>query len=149
MKETNVVEFAHTVSRRRVLGTTLATVAFLGVQLVARPVFRTDGYGATGPRAYAWAFNAFVLLLLMLPIGGLKWGPKVRALVNDDVSRANARAASTWGFVVAMLIAFFVYIWGPALGFTTREGAYLVVTPTTAITLLYFAWLESRALRDG
>ena len=149
MNDTRVVDFAHTVSRRRVLGTTLATVAFLGVQLVARPVLRSDGYGATGWRAYAWAFNAFLLLLLLLPIGGLKWGPRVRALVNDEVSRANSRDGATWGFAAAMLIALAVYIWGPALGLSTRDGVYLVVTPTTAIALLRFAWLESRALRDG
>jgi hypothetical protein len=149
MKDTNVVEFAHSVSRRRVLGITMATLAFLGVQLVARPVLRSDGYGATGWRAYAWAFNAFALLLFMLPIGGVKWGPRVRALVNDEISRQNAQTAATWGFGVAMLIALAVYIWGPTLNLTTRDGVYLVVTPSTVVALLLFAWFESRALRDG
>ena len=145
---TNVVDFAHRISRRRVLGITLATVAFLGVQLVARPVFRTDGYGATGWRAYAWAFNAFALLLLMLPIGGTKWGARVRALVNDEISRANAHTAATWGFWLAMVIALVVYVIAPTSGISTREAAYVVVTPTVGVVLFLFAWLESRALRD-
>lgn len=149
MTPTDTIELAHTVSKRRVLGITLATLAFLGVQLVARPVFRADGYGTSGWRAYAWAFNAFALLLLILPIGGLKWGPRVRALVNDEISRLHAHTAATWGFWIAMLIALGVYLFGPDRGITTREAAYLVITPTSAVVLLLFAWLESRALRDG
>ncbi len=148
MTQTDTIEFAHRISRRRVLGITLATLAFLAVQLVARPVFRSDGYGASGWRAYAWAFNAFGLLLLILPIGGAKWGARVRALVNDEISRANAHTAATWGFWLAMVIALGVYIVGPDHGMSTREAAYLVVTPTVGVVLLAFAWLESRALRD-
>ena len=37
----------------------------------------------------------------------------------------------------------------PSVGLTAREAAYLVVTPASGFALLAFAWLESRALRDG
>ena len=148
-KSDNVVELADRVSRRRARGTTIATLAFVAVQLVARPVFRTDGDSAAGPRAVMWAVNVAVLLLFLLPIGPVVFGRRVRELVNDEVSRANARSAAIVGFALAMVVALAVYSVSPAFTLSAREGLYLVVTPTTTCTLLVFAWLESRANRDG
>jgi hypothetical protein len=127
----------------------LATLVFVGVQLVARPVFRSDGYGASGPRAYMWALNAGLLLLLLLPSAGWIWGRRVRELVNDEVSHSNSRSAAGAGFAVAMIVALAVYALAPHLGLSAREAAYLVVTPATTCALLTFAWLESRAHRDA
>jgi hypothetical protein len=149
MKSQNVVEFADRISRKRALGTALATAAFLLIQLVARPVFRDDGWGASGWRAYAWVLNAALLLLLLLPIGGFVWGQRVRTLVNDDVSREHSRTAAAAGFWVAVVIALALYALPAARSLSGREAAYLVVTPTTGVALLAFAWLESRAHRDG
>ena len=125
------IEIADRISRRRVLGMTLAALAFLGVQIVARPVFRSDGYGASGWRAYAWAFNATLLLLLLLPVGGYLFGRRVRALINDEVSRSNSRAATAAAFWLAMLMALVAYVLPPSVGLTAREAAYLVVTPAS------------------
>lgn len=145
----NDVEFADRLSRNRALGTTLAVLAFLGVQLVARPVFRNDGYAATGPRSYMWALNAGVLLLFLLPAGGVMWGNRIRALVNDEVSRAHAHTGIVAGFWTAMVLAFAIYLIPAAQHFTAREATYVIVTPTVAVSLLTFAWLEARAYRDG
>ena len=143
------VEFADRISRRRALGITLATLAFLGVQFVARPVFRSDGYTDSGVRAYTWAINAGLLLMLMLPIGGFVWGRRVRQLINDDVSRANARAAAAAGFWIAMPLALALYALSVTRPLSGREVAYLVVTPTTVAVMLVFAWLERRAYTHG
>lgn len=148
MKSQNVVEFADRISRKRALGTAVATGVFLMLQLVARPVFRSDSW-ASGWRAYAWVLNAALLLLLLLPIGGFVWGRRVRTLVNDDVSREHARTAAAAGFWVAVVIALVLYALPAAQSLSGREAAYLVVTPTTGVALLAFAWLESRAHRDG
>jgi hypothetical protein len=145
----SAIDVADRLSRRRALGVTLAAVAFLGVEIVVRPVFRTDGYASSGWRAYAWPFNAALLLCMLLPIGGLIWGRQVRALVNDEVSRANARTAAAAGFWTAMVIALGIYVAPGAAAFTAREAIFLIVTPTTGVALLLFAWLEARAHRDG
>jgi len=145
----NPIDLADRLSRRRALGTALATLAFLAVQIVARPVFRSDGYGATGPRAYMWAINAGALLLFLLPIGGFVFGRRVRELVNDELSRANARTAAAAGFGLAMVVALALYAFAPRLGWSAREAAYVVVTPAVGFTLLLFAWLESRAYAHG
>ena len=149
MSPQNVVDLADRLSRRRAVGTAAATTIFLAIQVVARPVFRDDGYGISALRANMWAINAGCLLLLLLPIGGYVFGARVRALVNDDVSRHHARRAAAFGFWVAMLVALGLYVLPASQGFTAREAAYLVVTPAVGVALLAFAWLEARAHRDG
>ena len=149
MPSQNAVDFADRLSRKRALGTTLATAAFLAVQLVARPVFRSDGYAASGPRSYMWAINAGVLLLMLLPAGGFIWGRRIRELVNDEISRAHSRTASVTGFWVAMIAGLALYALPAAQGLSAREASYVIVTLTVGIALLTFAGLEARAHRDG
>jgi hypothetical protein len=48
-----------------------------------------------------------------------------------------------------MTIAVALYVLPASQALSAREVTYLVVTPTTGVTLLVFAWLESRAYRDG
>ena len=149
MSPQNVVELADRLSRRRAIGTAVATTIFLAIQVVARPVLRADAYDLSAFRANLWAVNAGVLLLLLLPVGGYVFGARVRALVNDEVSRHNARLGATAGFWVAMLVALGVYALPAGQGLTAREAAYLVVTPAVGVALLAFAWREARAHRDG
>ena len=149
MKSRNEVEFADQLSRRRYIGTAAAAIAFLGIQLVAHPVFRSDDYIPGGIRPYMWAVNAFVLLLLVLPIGGWIWGRRVRELVNDEISRGHGRAATAAGFWVAVLIAIAIHVLPLGRELTARETTYLIVSPVAVLVPLYFAWLEARALRDG
>ena len=47
-----------------------------------------------------------------------------------------------------MTIALAVYVLPVTQGLTMREAIFLIVTPTTAVALVTFAWLESRAHRD-
>lgn len=145
----NAVEFADFISRRRAKGTALAALAFLIIQGALHPVFRTDGYAQTGPRSWMWAINAALLLALILPAGGFIWGRRVRELVNDDVSRANARTAAAVAFWAAMAIALGLYALPTSKAMTAHQAIYLIVMPATGLAPLVFAWLESRALRDG
>ena len=149
MRSQNAVDFADRLSRRRALGTALATLAFLSAQLVARPVFRSDGYAAAGPRFYIWALNAGVLLLMLLPAGGIIFGRRIRELVNDEISRAHSRAAAAAGFWVAMIAGLAAYALPVAQNLSAREASYLIVTLATGVALLTFAGLEARAHRDG
>lgn len=138
----NEVEFADRISRKRALVTGLAALAFLLVQVVARPVFRTDGYGASGPRAYVWALDAGLLLLLLLPVGGVVWGGRVRALVNDEIARAHTRAAAAAGFWIATLTGLVIYVLPAANDWTAREVSWVIVTGATGVAVLTFAALE-------
>src|ERR1051325_860731 len=103
MSSRDEVEFADRISRRRYVGTLSAAIAFLAVQIITRPAFGGDAYKFEGFRQYMWAVNALVLLVLTLPVGGWVFGPRIRALVNDEISRQHGRRAAAAGFWVAIL----------------------------------------------
>jgi hypothetical protein len=147
MPSESLVEIADRMSRRRAMVAAVAALWFLGVQAIARPYFA----GATASRARIdwWAVNAAVLLAVLATGGGLLNSPRLRALVNDEVSRSHYRTAVHAGYWVAMTIAMALYV-GPAfLEFSARQAVYLIVTPSLGVALLAFAYLELRAHRDA
>ena len=149
MQSETPVDIADRLSRRRALGIVVATVVFLAVQVIAPPFFFGGSDRASPLRVTLWAVNAVVLFLLLATRGGLVYGRRVRSLVNDDVTRGNHRMAVVVGYWVAMAVALGVFVAAGRNGFTAREAVYLIVTPSIAAALLFFSWLERRALRDA
>lgn len=145
MSSIDSVTFADRLSRKRPIGTAVATLAFLVIQVVVHPGFGTTG--AAG-RGFAWVANALVLLLLLTPMAGFVWGQRVRALVNDEIARLHARSGMAAGFWAAMIVALALFALPVSATLTAREALYLVVTPATGVALLLFSWLEWRANRD-
>jgi hypothetical protein len=148
MQPKSPVEIADQISRKRVTLVAVATLVFLGVQLIAGPF-----WGATRGTPYisqiGWAVNA-VALLLMLAIGsGLLRNRRIRSLVDDEVSRHNRVMGIVAGYWVAMATAMGLYVTADVRPFTTREALYLVVTPSVGVALLTFCYLEWRAHRDA
>ena len=149
MKVANEIEFADWIARRRAIGIVVATLVYVAIQVIARPVLIEDAVAATAPRSYLWVANSAVLLCLLLPVTAAIWGRRIRELVNDDVSRLHAHTAVVIGFVAAITIALCMFVVPALADLRAREVSYLIVTPTTVIAALCFAWLETRALRDG
>jgi hypothetical protein len=148
MESRSPVEIADQVSRRRATGMAVATIVFLAIQFITRPVFVTGPNSAPSARIEMWAINAIVLLLLLATGGGLLYRRKIKELVNDEISRLNYKTAVAAGYWVAMITAMSVYLL-PALGVhTAREAVYLIVTLSIGVALLTFAFLERRALSD-
>jgi hypothetical protein len=148
MQSNSPVEIADQFSRKRVTLVAVATLVFLGIQLIAG-LF----WGATRGTPYisqiGWAVNA-VALLLMLAIGsGLLRNRRIRSLVDDEVSRHNRVMGIVAGYWVAMAIAMGLYVTADVRPFATREALYLVVTPSVGVALLTFCYLEWRAHRDA
>jgi len=126
----------------------IATLVFLGVQLIAGPF-----WGARRGTPYiseiGWGINAFVLLL-MLAIGSrLLRNRRIRSLVDDEVSRHNRVMGIVVGYWVAMTAAMGLYLATTFKDLTAREALYLVVTPSVGVALLTFCYLEWRAHRDA
>jgi hypothetical protein len=148
MKSESPVEIADQFSRKRVTLVTVATLVFLGVQLIAGPF-----WGATRGTPYisqiGWAINAFVLLLMLAMGSGVLRNRRLRALVDDEVSRHNRVMGIVAGFWVAMATAMGLYVTTTVRDFTAREALYLVVTPSVGVALLTFCFLEWRAHRDA
>jgi hypothetical protein len=91
-----------------------------------------------------------VVLLLALATGGFWFKPKaVRALMDDEITRANRADAFRVGFLATMtgaILLYFLSLFDPMSG---RETIHLLTTIGIAMALLRFAVLERRALKDG
>ena len=147
MQSESTIDIADRVSRRRALGVGVAALAFLLIQLVARPFFPASGPSTT--RIDMWALNAVVLLLLLATGGGLFNRTQLRVLVNDEVSRLHYTSSVLGGFWTAMTLAMLLYLLPAFGGFSGREAIYLIVTASVIVSLVTFSWLELRAHRDG
>ena len=143
------VEVADKVSRKRALAVAIAAGVFLLIQVVTRPVFNSEPDTAHLSRLIMWALNAAALLLLLYTGGGLMQKREIRALVNDEITRANSRSAVNVGYWIAMTIAMGLYALAGYRDLTAREAIYLIVTPSVGIALLAVSWLELRAPRDA
>jgi magnesium-transporting ATPase (P-type) len=100
-------------------------------------------------RISAWLVWAVVLMVLLATNGPWIRSKSVRALMNDEVTRANRAEAFMWGFWGAMLVAaalYFTSLFEPLSG---REAIRAVVTIGLGAALLRFGILERRALKDG
>jgi len=135
------VEIADRQSRKRAILLGLCGIAFLVVQALAtRP---HQGESAL------WTFTAALYLLLLATGGGLLTRTKIRALMNDDVTRENHRTAVAAGFWAAMLTALGFY-WVPGADqHSAREAIRIVVTLGVVASLLAFSYLELRAHRNA
>jgi hypothetical protein len=149
MMSSNVpVEIADRLSRKRAILITLAVIAFLGAQTVARPYFADPGDTAHTAKAEMWGVHIAVLLLLLATGGSLLRTKGIRALMNDEVTAGHQRTSVIAGFWVAMATALVLYALPGAEHLQAREAVYVLVTASVSAALLLFSYLEYRALRD-
>jgi hypothetical protein len=141
-------EIADRISRRRARMLPVLGVYFLAGQAV---FFRhaAEPERIAGFKLSAWLVWAVVLLLALAFAGGQLRGARIRALVEDEVSRANrARgyAAGFWGGCIAAIALYILTMFEPVTG---REAIHVILTATVASALIRFGTLERRALKDG
>lgn len=149
MDSTAVVEAADRVSRKRVIVGAAAALAFLAIQLVAPAFFSADLDSGSRTRLVAWTVNVVVLLAVLATGGGLLNRRPIRALVNDDLSKAHQRSATILGFWVAMATALALFLIDPIRPFSAREAIYLVVSSSVFVAVAAFSYLEHRAHFDA
>jgi hypothetical protein len=117
--------------------------------LIQQSAYFTHGDGTRlvdQVRIGAWVAMS-ALILLVLTSGGF-WFRKaeVRAMLNDEGTRANRASALGTGFVCAMLSAMVIYVMRGAWEFSVGEVIHLIVTAGLFSALIRFALLERRAL---
>lgn len=91
-----------------------------------------------------WVVLSAVLVAFLRTGGMWRSGRTVRALLNDDESRANRADAMSLGFLVAMVAALILYV---VAGFTVvgaREAIHLIVSTGIIAAMLRFGVLERR-----
>ena len=86
-----------------------------------------------------------VLIALMIN-GGLFRSAEVRALMNDEGTRANRAQATSLGFVLAMIAGIVLYPLRYLEEIDAGAAIHLIVTTGLVAAVLRFAWLERRAL---
>jgi hypothetical protein len=139
-------EMADRLSRRRARLLPLLGLLFLAGQPL---YFANSGVEAAQLKTAVWLVWAILLLLALAFAGGHLSGKAVRALMEDEVSKANRMRAYAAGFWAAMAAT--VCLYGVSLfdNIKGREALHLVLTIAVATALLRFALLERRALKDG
>ena len=144
------IETADRLSRRRARALPVLAIIFISQQAAflsgpAGDAVRTVDHVKIG----AWLVLSLVLLL-GLGTGGFWFRPKrVRALVEDEVTRANRRSAYEMGFWTAAGMSLGLYVvtlFEPVSG---REAIHIILTGALGAALLTFGLLERRALKDG
>lgn len=96
-----------------------------------------------------WLLLTMVLLAALATGGFWMKRREVRALLNDEVTRAHRADALSTGFFVAMLATVALYATAMFEPFDARFGFHVIATAGIATALVRFGLLERRALRDG
>lgn len=95
----------------------------------------------------AWFVWALVLLMLLATGGNLLRGRKLRALLNDELTRRNRTQAYVAGFWAAAISAIGLYLINLFEVVTTREAIHLILSAAIGSALITFAARERRGLR--
>jgi hypothetical protein len=74
---------------------------------------------------------------------------EVRALIDDENTRANRATAMTVGFVAGMLGGILLYFIDQFEPIHAREAIHVILSLGIGAALLRFGMLERRAHRDG
>ena len=97
-------------------------------------------------RLSAWVVMGLALLALLLSGGGWFRSRETRAMMNDDVTRANRDRALTLGFTAAMGAGLLLYPFIGLWDVSAREAVHIIVSAGMVTALLRFSILERRAL---
>jgi len=100
-------------------------------------------------RVGAWVVLSAVLLLILATGGFWRHSKAVRALLNDEVSRAHRAEAMSLGFIVSMVFALVLYATVGLEAVSVRQAIHIIVSMGIVTALIRFAMLERRALGDG
>lgn len=144
MTDVNLTERAERMGRKRTRVLPMIAAIFL-VQQVA---FFSQGAAERAVdhvRIGAWAVLSVVILAVLTTGGHWFHKRELRALLDDELTRANRSLALATGFVCAMLTAIILFVMRGALEFTAGEVIHLIVSAGIVSALLRFAMLERRA----
>ena len=142
------IETADRISRSRARIIPVLAVIFLTGQ--AAYFSQTDaGRTVDHVRIGAWFVWSLVLLTFLATGGGFIHSKRVRALMNDEVTRANrmkAYAVGFWAVAASLLGLYVVALFDQVSG---RDAIHISLSAGIAAALLTFGFLERRALKDG
>ena len=93
-------------------------------------------------------FLGLVLLFLLATGGGWRHGKAVRALLDDEATRAHRAQAYAWGFWALAACVAALYVAAPFVHLALGEIAHILLSVAVAVPALRFVMLERRADRE-
>jgi len=96
----------------------------------------------------AHLFLGLVLLLLLATGGAWRYGKAVRAVLDDEATRAHRGEAYAWGFWALTLCIVGLYATAPFVRLELGEIAHILLSVAVAVPALRFLFLERRADRE-
>lgn len=143
MADPNDINAADQLGRRRARMLPMLALFFL-IQQASYFANPPGERGVDHVRIFAWVLMTAVILM-MLQTGGSWMRPAaVRAVLDDEPTRANKASAFHWGFMAAVLSGMTMYSILGVAPLTAREAIHLVVSAGVVVALLRFGFLERR-----
>ncbi len=93
-------------------------------------------------------FLGVVLLVLLATGGGWRYSKAVRAMLDDEATRAHRAQAYAWGFWALALCILALYAASPFVRLELGEVAHILLSVAVAVPALRFLMLERRADRE-
>jgi MFS family permease len=149
MSHPNDIDLADRLSRRRAWLSPAMAILFLSGQALYAVAPHDPSPIVDRVKVAAWIVWTLVLLLLLATGGGLTRSRQVRALLDDEATRANRGRAYAVGFWLAVGTAIGIYALTAFDTVKPREAIHIIITAALAGALLTFGILEHRAHRDG
>lgn len=143
-------EKADYLGRRRARMLPVLALLFLSQQASFFAQFGSgDHFPTEKVKIAAWLVLSIVLIATLATRGFWLEPTEVRALIDDENTRANRLDAMRWGFLFAMVAAIIVYVVTLFDTVTGREAVHLVMSTGIAAAILRWGALERRAYRDA
>jgi hypothetical protein len=148
----SLIERAERVERRRA-----RMLPILGIFLITQQAAFIGTTGSTGAlvrpvdqfRLSAWVVTVVLLTIGLITGGGWFRGKEMRALINDEVTRANRSRALASGFIVSIATGVVCYLVAAFEPTDPRVVAHVIVSTGLAAALIRFGSLERRSQQAG
>jgi hypothetical protein len=142
------VEKAEKLGRRRARVMMVQAIFFLSWQgLFISGGVEDPGRLVNQVKISAWMVWAVALLVLLATGGGLIRGRKVRALLEDELTRSHRTRAYVYGFWAAMGSAIGLYAVSLFEPVSARETIHIVLSAGIGAALIVFATLDRLSRR--
>ncbi|MEQ7873889.1 hypothetical protein ABDK56_07765 [Sphingomonas sp. ASV193] len=144
MTESTLSAQAERLSRRRARMLPVLAIFYLAQQAAYFSQTET-GRPVDHVRVGAWVMMSAVLLLALVTGGFWLRSREVRAMLDDESTRAHRASAIGTGFLFAMAVGIGLYPFVSVLDISAQEAIHLIVSFGIAAALIRFGMLERRA----
>ncbi len=140
----DIHETADRLARRRARVFPVLAILFITQQTA---YFASEGGSAVDRvKLGAWLVMSVVLLLGLATGGGWLRSSQVRALLNDETTRAHRQSGIVNGFYAAMATCIVVYLVTPWHPVSAIRAVHVIFSVGVGAALIRFGALERRAL---